>query len=284
MKELQVRIVFTVIATILFVAGAAAAVMWLQRANAEREVAAAWHELERSGTPILYFNAADLEGLPEPAARFLSYSIAPRAALADAVVLHMHGTIRLREDRAPLPMRATQVLAPPRGFVWKAEVGSGLMRIMGYDRYSEGSGELRWWLHGLVPVVGEDGSDVTRSAAGRLAGEGILIPSSLLPGRGARWEEAGPNSARAVMDVDGEPVEFTVDVAADGRPERAEIQRWNGDPGNGPVGYMPFIVEFGEETRWFDGYRVPVALRAGWHSEDGFQPFFVAAIDSARYH
>jgi hypothetical protein len=269
--------------TLLVVAAAAVSAMLLNRAVEERALDRLWFRLEHPRTEVT-FDPGELAGLPGPAQRFLLHSIAPGTQLASSVVLHMSGTILLKEGGEPLAMRAVQVLAPPRGFIWRADVGGGLLRIRGFDRYVGGHGELRWWLHGIVPVVSQAGSDVTRSAAGRLAGEGILMPSALLPSRGAEWAAVDDSTATATLQVGDERVAFTVQVSADGRPERVVITRWNGDPANGPVGYLPFVVEFGREQRTFGGYTVPVDLHAGWARDGVFRPFFVARLEDAVYH
>jgi len=46
--------------------------------------------------------------------------------------------------------------------------------VVGYDRLSSGTAQMRWRLLGLLPVMTAAGPDITRSAAGRLAGE--LVP------------------------------------------------------------------------------------------------------------
>jgi hypothetical protein len=267
----------------LFIAAAAVSALLLNRAVEERALDRLWFQLEHPrghGT----FDAGMVAGLPDPAQRYFRHAIAPGTPLAASVMLRMHGSITLREGSDPLPMKAVQVLAPPRGFIWRADVGRGLMRIHGFDRYGGARGEMRWWLLGLVPVVSQDGTDVARSAAGRLAGEGALIPSSLLPGRGAEWEAVDDSTARVTLEVDGEHVRFAILVAGDGRLRRVTIDRWNGDPANGDVGYLPFVVDFGDEQRTFGGYTIPARLQAGWSRDGVLRPFFMAELDHAAYH
>jgi hypothetical protein len=267
--------------SIMVIAAASVSALLLNRSMEERALDRLWFQLEhpRGTTP---FDASMVEELPEPAQRYLLHAIEPGTVLAESAVLHMHGTI-VREGRS-MPMKAVQVLAPPRGFVWRAEAGTGLMRIRGYDRYAQARGEMRWWLQGLVPIVSIDGPDVARSAAGRLAGEGALVPSSLLPKPGVTWEAVCDTSARVHMEVHGERVSFTIGVATDGSVRSVTIDRWNNDPANGPVGYLPFLVEFDEEQQRYGGYTIPVRFRAGWVKAGVFEPFFMARLDDAVFH
>lgn len=63
------------------------------------------------------FDPAMVAGLPEPARRWLTHVIAPGTPLWRSVELSMVGQIRLGSWR---PFTATQVLAPPKGYIWAA--------------------------------------------------------------------------------------------------------------------------------------------------------------------
>jgi hypothetical protein len=142
---------------------------------------------------------------------------------------------------------------------------------------------MRWWVLGLVPIVRAGGKDVTRSAAGRLGGEAVLVPSALLPGRGAAWEAVDDGTARVRLTVGGEPVTATLRIDAQGRLRHASLMRWRDDAGSGRPGYVRFDVELSGD-RTFGGYTVPTHLRAGWRlGEPDEFPFFDATLDSAAY-
>ncbi|NJD08988.1 MAG: hypothetical protein FIB01_00600 [Gemmatimonadetes bacterium] len=269
--------------TILLLA-IAVLVLFGARRRRERAIERLWAELAAPAPgPEERFDAAMVDGLPEPARRWLTHAIAPGTPLRRVALLRMHGTMLLAEGK-PLPMHADQVLAPPHGFIWRARVGGGLLRIRGFDRYARGTGEMRWWALGLIPAVTGTGPDIDRAAAGRLAGEAALVPAALLPGTGVNWEPVAAAVARARMQVDGEPVSFTVAIAPDGTLQRVVITRWNGDPRNGPVGYLPFAVDFEGEQR-SGGYALPVRLRAGWvpPGGDASRPFFRAQLDRVDF-
>ena len=259
--------------------GGAVAAAASARLLSERGARAAWAELTLEGRGET-FDPAVVARLPAPAQRFLLRAIQPGAALARSVELRMHGDVRLAPDRDPTPMRAEEILAPPEGFVWRARTESGRMRIQGFDRYARGQGEMRWLLWGLIPVMRATGDDVTRSAAGRLAMEAVLLPSSLLPGRGSTWEEMDATRARFRTTVGPETVATTLEVDAEGRPRRASARRWSDAVG---PGYARFVVDFDGELE-SGGYRIPSRIGAGWHFGPGTDfRFFQATLDQAVF-
>src|SRR5262245_52371643 len=146
-----------------------------------------WQSLEVT-SPHQVFTEDMVSDLPGPARRYLLHAIRPDTPLASSVSLEMRGTMRLKPEQEWMPMKARQILAPPKGFVWRAEAGNGLMRFSGGDHYANGGGRMRFWLWGVVPLVKQEGADVSRAALGRMACETIWLPSSLLPQRGVKWD------------------------------------------------------------------------------------------------
>ena len=246
---------------------------------AARRARREWELLTRGGPPPEPFDPSMVAVLPEPARRWLTRAIAPGTPLRGSVVLTMRGEIRLGSWR---PFTARQVLAPPRGFVWAARTRVLGVPVTGFDRYSSGSGQMDWRLAGLLPVMTATGSDVTRSAAGRLAGEAALAPTAF---RAATWAP-GADGDRAVatwrIDDQQESAEFR--VGADGRLLEVTMQRW-GNPDGVPFGRYPFSVTIeAEET--FGGVTIGSRLRAGWWWGTDRQAegeFFRARITDATF-
>jgi hypothetical protein len=261
-------------------AGAVVALAWV-RVQAERRLGPVREALVAGG-PAERFRPDMADGLPEPARRYLLHAIAPGTPLARSVELILSGTIRLTPDGDPLPTSSRETLAPPRGYVWSARTRRGPLPVSGFDLYGDGRGEMRWWAAGLIPVVRARGADVSRSAAGRLAGEAIFVPSVLLA-PGARWEAVDDRRARVRLRVADEDVAITLEVDGQGRLLRSEFPRWNSDPRNGPLGYLTFADGF-EAERTFGGFTIPTRFRAGWRlGEAGEFPFFHATIEDASY-
>jgi hypothetical protein len=158
--------------------------------RAARRVRGAWAELCAPTLDPAAFDPAMVSDLPEPVRRYLMHAIAPRTPLWQSVEISMIGHIKIGKWR---PFAASQVVAPGRGYIWAADARLFGVPVIGYDRLSGGTGEMRWRLLDLVPVVSTDGPDMTRSAAGRLASEIALIPTAF---GGAGTRRAAPGTGR----------------------------------------------------------------------------------------
>ena len=226
--------------------------------SAARPVRAEWARLATAGAPPGRFAADLVTGLPEAARRWLTHAVAAGTPLWSSVQLTMRGHIKLGAWR---PFTARQLLAPPHGFIWAATARFAGLPVSGFDRYSSGTGQMRWRLLGLLPVMTGAGPDVTRSAAGRLAGEGVCwLPTAF---GGAAWS-AGPepDTAVATWRIGDQEESVQLRVGPDGRLREALVQRW-GNPDRQPFGRYPFGVAV-EAERTFGGVTLPSVLRAGW--------------------
>lgn len=230
------------------------------------------------------FDPDETADLPSPARRYLLHAIQPATPLAGHVHLRMHGQMALKPGGSMLPMHAVQVIAVPHGFVWSATVGPWWSRIVGYDAYESGNGEMQWKLWNIFPIVDASGPDISRSAAGRLAIESIFMPSALLPSQGASWEAVDDSTARVALTLaDAEHVlDLTVDN--DGRLIAVTMMRWGNQNATGRYEMEPFGTFSIQEEKSFGGYTIPTRLSVGWRpgSDDPFE-FFFAEIDHMEF-
>jgi hypothetical protein len=256
---------------------------------------AGWRALDRSADQAAWerliagqagesrtFNASMTAGLPEPAQRYFNFTIAQGTPLRTALEIDMTGDIGLGSKDTPgyRDMTARQILAPPRGLVWKLKTGP----ISGSDGVLPDQSWTRFWLFGLIPIVRANGPDHHRSAFGRVVAEAAFwAPASLLPGDFVRWETIDENSARAVVTFGS--LEQAVDVAVDeaGAPTRVVIQRWSNANAERVYREQPFggyLSEFHE----FGGYRLPTRVEGGnlFGTPDYF-PFFKADVTAIRF-
>ncbi len=232
------------------------------------------------------FHSDNYTHLPDAARRYLDHAIAPRTQLAAAVRLKMHGEIKLKTW---IPFKAEQVICWEHGLIWSATAWmNGFLPIVGSDRIIDGIGAMQWKLLGLFPVMTADGSDITRSAIGRLQSESLCLPSVFC---GDRVSWASPDSSQLdsrlqssfIVQGESAKLDFTLDQT--GRLKTFKLPRW-GNPDEAGFRY----VDFGgilEQEGTFCGYTIPTRLRIGWYfGTERFESegeFFRATIDDAMY-
>ncbi len=235
-----------------------------------------------SATPSeLVFSSDKLSHLPAAAKRYLEHAIAPGTKLASAVRLKMHGEIKLKKW---IPFTAEQVICWEHGLIWSATAWMNGLPIVGSDCLMDGVGAMQWKLLGLFPVMTASGSDITRSAFGRLQAESTWLPS-VFCGDEVSWKTMDSSHLHASFVVQDESAELDLTINRTGQLKTIQLSRW----GN-PEGDESHYVDFGgivEEESTFYGYTIPTRLRAGWYfGTERFESegeFFRTTIDDAIY-
>jgi hypothetical protein len=282
---IYIKIIVLTLAAILIVAAAFG--VWAHSRD-RAQARAVWGALEagREAAPPVY-DPAMVAGLPEIVQRYFARAIEPGTPLRRIVRLGMEGTFILNGNE--MPMTARQILAPPaQGFVWQAEVGSGLMRFGGSDGYrSDGAHEESWtkfWLRGLIPLARIGGTDDhARAAATRVMMEAIWVPATMLPQFGAEWVQTGPDSAevRFAASPGLEPMRISFD--AEGAPLEVVALRWTDANPDKAYRLQPFggrILEMGRHA----GFLIPTRVEMGnMFGTPDYTPFFFATITSAEF-
>jgi len=198
--------------------------------------------------------------LPEPVRLWLTAAVDEGTPLARSVRLRMHGEIFLGRWAG---FTADQRLSVDGGFVWAATARPFGLPIRGFDRWTRGTGEMRWRLLGLLPMGSASGADVSRSAAGRHAGELLVaLPTAALAPE-VRWRPVDADRAVASVSVADGTHEVTVTVGADGALTGVAMRRW-GPLGRGSYGELPFGAELHGQVG-AGGMRIPRRITAGYH-------------------
>lgn len=265
-----------VLTTLAVASALGLAALGARRLAADRSARAVEADLWRP-SPVATFSEADLEGLPEPAARYLRHAIAPGVPLAATCRLQMEGTMTPSPGGPPTPLTAVETLAPRAGFVWTAWARMSGLPVRVRDHYHEGEGGVGVTALGVVPVpLGGPPADVARSSRGRLVGEAVWCPTALVHPDVA-WEAAGDDRARYTVAVDGEPVSVTLRVADDGALRDVALDRW-GDALGEPWRLLPYGFAV-EAERTFGGVTVPSEIRGGWlYGTPEFDPSAAASF------
>jgi hypothetical protein len=268
------------VATLIFVVAGLFGLRWIDVRNDE----ATWRGLIRQANQSSGIFYPDLvEGLPEPARRYFSFSISPGSPIVRAVELDMAGELGLGslDDPKYSPFTAQQILAPPHGLVWRVRTGT----ISGSDGMTSTSSWTRFWLFGLIPVVrAGNNEDHHRSAFGRVVAEGAFwTPAMLLPSDNVRWEALDEHTARVIVSSDGFEQNVDVTVAQDGQPTHVVISRWSNENPNREYRLQPF-GGYLNDFRQFGGYILPTSVEGGNHfGTDRYFPFYKARVSEIRF-
>ena len=244
----------------------------------------AWKDLLRRSGPVgPVFDPALIDGLPEAAQRYFRYTIAPGTPIVSVVEIEMAGELGLGTKDHPnyRPMIAQQILAPPRGLVWRLHAGA----ISGSDGMTPETSWTRFWLFHLMPIVRVAGSpDHHRSAFGRVVAESAFwVPASLLPGERVAWTAVDERTARATVSHGGFSQTVDLTIEASGQPSRIVIQRWSNANADKVFREQPFGGEL-SDFREIGGYRLPMRVEGGnlIGTQDYF-PFFKAQVRAVRF-
>lgn len=203
-----------------------------------------WRIIDRKNTQSLWsdlilnaptntehFDPDSIATLPEPAQRFLLYTIRPGTLLRSTVELEMSGEFSLGTKDQPnyLPMYARQILSPPYGFIWQVSMGKGITGIAGSDAAHPKGSWTRFWLSKLLPVARlGNNNDHRKSSFGRYMSEAIFwLPSSVLPSQNISWQEVNKDKARVTIMYEGMTLSVDITVNEIGQPTIVEFQRWS---------------------------------------------------------
>lgn len=244
---------------------------------------AAWNTLVNMGNDdVILFHTDMISDLPEPAQRYFQFSIKSGTPLRTTVIIEMNGEIGLGTIEAPnyQPMRASQILSPPHGMVWKVKSGA----ISGSDGAMPNTSWTRFWLYNLLPIVRASGDDHHRSAFGRIVAEASFwAPASLLPGPFVKWENLSKDSARATVRYGSFTQSVDINVDGNGAPIQVIIQRWSNENTDKIFREQPFGGEM-SEFRNFKGYTLPTRVDGGNHiGTENYFPFFRAKVTKISF-
>ncbi len=228
------------------------------------------------------FDLSMIEGLPEPARRYFSYTIEPGTLLSQTIELEMKGELCLgRRDKHSCRQFTAGQLLSSHGLIWNVRAGV----MSGSDGFTADRSWTRFWLLGAIPLVrAGNNSDHYRSALGRVIAErAFWLPSSLLPGSNVRWEAIDESSARAIVTLNGLVQAVDITVADNGEPTMVIIDRWSNENLEREFRLQPFGGEL-SEFKTFDGYRLPTRVVGGNHfGTPDYFPFYRVNVTGVTF-
>lgn len=240
-----------------------------------------WRLLSSKPTNTI-FTQDLIANLDEPVQRYFLHVIAIGTTLATYVELEMNGSFRLKSDADWLVMQASQIISTSPGFIWRANIGKGLMKFSGADYYIQGKGRTKFSFWGLIPLLDAQSKDVARSAAGRLGAEYVWLPSALLPQNGVTWKEISTDTIQADFNINNEPICLTLTIDSDGKLLEISLPRWGNTTAEKSWQYTTFIGDVLEEIT-IEGYTIPAKMSAGWLHGNEYWTFFLSTLKQAKF-
>jgi len=243
--------------------------------------------LDRAESPAPRYESSMTSRLPEPARRFFDFAIEPGTPLKTVVELTMEGELSLGTRESPkfMPMRASQVLAAPEGFVWDVHAGNGLMRIAGSDGMVHDRSWTRFALFGVVPVARAGGdADHLRSAFGRVVAEAAFwSPAFLLRHESVEWSAPDRDTARATVSHGALAQSIDIRVDPEGKPRWVSLPRWSNANADKIYRLQPFGGEL-SDFRPVSGFRVPCRVEGGnFFGTPDYFPFYRSRVTGLRF-
>ncbi len=216
-------------------------------------------------------NFEAISNLPEITKKYIKSNLRENAKQVKVIKIKMSGWINLNGKK--MDLRAEQILNPSKGFVWKAKVKSGLMRISGHDYYYNNKAQMNFNLFGLFCVVNESNENIVRSAKGRAIIESIWLANTLLSETCKNIKETKENALIVTLGLDGEISDIKLNVSDEGKIKSGVMKRWGNENQDNEFRYMDFGFKV-HETKEIQGYTIPVKMEAGWNfGTENYRPF-----------
>lgn len=231
------------------------------------------------------YTRADLQGLPEPVARYFRYVLSEGQPIIAAARIAERGEFRLGKGAGGWrAFTATQrVVTDPPGFVWDARIAlAPLVGVRVRDGYVRGVGSMRAAILGVVPVLSDPGSpEVTAGALQRHLAEAAWFPTALLPRQGVAWRALDDRTAEATLTDGGttaslqfrfDPEGAITEVFAPARFREVE----------GRYEATPWAGRFGR-YEVHGGIRIPTEAEVEWRLPAGPYPYFRGRVVGVEY-
>ncbi|MFS4467889.1 DUF6544 family protein [Maribacter sp. 2210JD10-5] len=220
-----------------------------------------------SGKKEFPITKKDLHGLPKALRTYL-LKIGILGACKDChVAFKQSGRIRTGQGKKWINFTATQYMtANSPNFIWSAKAFPFFIR----DKSSNGEGEVKVSLFGLMTIARSIGKKTDESALSRCLGELLVYPVGLLSNN-ISWEVLPDGSLKAVTHVNKTKVEGIFYFNDEGLPNRFRTKRYMGES-------LESFTGMAEEYRWMAGMLIPSKMKAIWNLKEGDFEYFNCTI------
>ena len=236
----------------------------------------------RTVTDWSTFDAARLEGLPAPVARYFAFALSPGQRIIARAHLLSAGTFAAKPN-AWAPFTAEQnVRTDPPEFVWNARIAMmPLVAVRVRDSYVGGEGSMRAAVAGIVPIVNQHGTpEMAAASLQRYLAEAVWYPTALLPSDHVSWSAIDETSARVTLTDRRTTVSLDVTFGARGEIETVSTMRYRDVKGT-PV-LTPWIGHHRDYQRLGE-MMIPTSGEVAWVLPTGPEPYWRGRITSATF-
>lgn len=240
---------------------------------------------QETGLSVPVFSSEQLEGLPEPVARYFKFALPLGQLPIRCVRIEHAGEFRTGPKADWNPFTSVQhCSANPPGFVWDASVRMApFLAVRVRDSYIGGGGAMQVKIAGLISVVDEsDRAELDAGALHRYLAEAVWFPSALLPGRGVVWTAIDDMTALATLSDGSVSVSLQFGFNEQGEITRVFTPaRYRETKGN-VAQYAPW-EGFHSHYASIGGLMVPMKSEVGWILSAGRFSYWRGKILDIKY-
>jgi hypothetical protein len=231
------------------------------------------------------YEAAELQGLPEPVQRYFRAVLKDGQRIVTAARLSHRGTFNLSANGDNWKRFESQqrVAARPPGFVWDGRITvlPGFVARV-HDAYLAGEGILHPALMGLVPLGGQqDRSELARGELMRFLAEAAWYPTALLSSQGVRWIPVDDRSARAILSDGDIEVALGFAFGAEGLIERVRADV-RARLVAGRIEHLPWEGRFWNYVERSE-MRIPLEGEVAWITPGRAAPYWRGTLTSIAF-
>jgi hypothetical protein len=225
-----------------------------------------------------------IAGLPPVVRKWLERSNAVGREIARSVSLKQRGMMRTAPDGKRMPVTADQRIITGRpAFLWLAEVRAAPgIYLAARDTYREGKGRMYIRALSLVPVADARGKEIDQGGLVRYLAEIVWAPSAAVHDY-LRWEEAGPNAAKATMTWGGVTASGVFTFNTEGDMSGFRARRYYDRKGGSNLEEWVISIE-PDGCREFEGVRIPSRFSVTWRLKEGDFTWYRMEITDIRYN
>lgn len=224
----------------------------------------------------------EIEGLPEPAQRYLRYAQVIGKERIRTVRLKQAGFFRTKKDQKWMPIEAEEYYTVDSpAFIWYGSVKPFLLlSIKARDKFYADKGNMLIKLLSFIKIADARGYEVDQGALVRYLNEIMWFPTAYLNDY-IHWEPIDSTSAKATMSYKGVTASAVLYFNEKGELTNFIAERYTDVDGK-------FVKETWstplKEYKEINGIMIPVKGEAIWNLSSGDFCYFRAEITDIEYN